>query len=153
MPEHRKPLCIDLGCGKGGWTLGFQAEGYRCIGFDVVNHGYPGDLILQDVRTIDGTKLRHGTVIVASMPCEEFSRHAMPWTRARNPPLPDLSLIEACWRIAKEANLPIVMENVREAQRWLGTAKAHYGAQYLWGDRGGGGARNQCRHPGRRNGR
>lgn len=30
--------------------------------------------------------------------------------------------------------MPIVIENVREAQRWLGTARAHYGSRYLWGD-------------------
>ena len=30
-----RPLCIDLYCGLGGWTEGFLAEGYECIGFDI----------------------------------------------------------------------------------------------------------------------
>jgi hypothetical protein len=131
----KKPLCIDLGCGKGGWAEGFLAEGYHVIGFDIVNHGgYPGEMVLQDVRTIEGTRFRGAAVIVASMPCDQFTRHQMPWTKRRNPPEPDLSLVEACWRIAGEAGVPFVMENVRMAQKWLGQARAHFGSRYLWGD-------------------
>lgn len=44
---RRSPLCIDLFCGLGGWTEGFLAEDYRCVGFDNMRHdygkgGYPG---------------------------------------------------------------------------------------------------------------
>lgn len=45
-----------------------------------------------------------------------------------------MSIVKSCWEIARTAGLPIVLENVREAQRWLGKAKAHYGSRYLWGD-------------------
>ena len=52
-----KPLAIDLYCGLGGWAEGFLSEGYRVIGFDVEKHdygtgGYPGELVLRDVRTM-----------------------------------------------------------------------------------------------------
>ena len=105
------------------------------IGFDVTPQpAYPGQLVLQDVRTLDGRRLGHAAVIVASPPCEQFSRHQMPWTKRRNPPEPDLSIVEACQRIAKEAGVPLVLENVRAAQYWLGTAQAHVGPFYLWGD-------------------
>jgi hypothetical protein len=57
------PICIDLFCGLGGWTEGFLAEGYRCIGFDIERHdygtgGYPGELVLQDALTLDGRQFR-----------------------------------------------------------------------------------------------
>ena len=128
-----RPLCIDLCCGLGGWARGFLAAGYDVVGFDVERLPYPGQLVLQDVRTIDGRRLASARVIVASPPCEEFSRHDQPWTRRRNPPPPDLSIAEACFRIAQESGVPLVLENVRGAQKWLGRAVARVGSCYLWG--------------------
>jgi len=131
-----KPLVIDICCGLGGWTKGFLAEGWDAIGFDIERHEYPGKLVLQDVRTLCGHLLRHAALIVASPPCQEFSRWDQPWTRAKNPPFPTLAidLVRACWRIAAEAEVAIVLENVRGAQRFIGPARAHFGKQYLWGD-------------------
>lgn len=129
------PIIYDLCCGSGGWAAGLIAAGYRVIGYDINPQPlYPGEFHQADVKLLNGADMRDGVLIVASPPCEEFSRHAMPWTRARNPPEPDLSIVEACWRIQREAGLPMVLENVREAQRWLGRAKHHSGAFYLWGD-------------------
>jgi hypothetical protein len=118
------------------------AKGWDVIGVDIDFQGnfpYPAaGFIRCDVREFSAVRgLAAGLrpqVIVASPPCDEFSRFMMPWTRARNPPQPDLTVVEACYRIAREYGCPIVLENVREAQRWLGTAKAHVGAFYLWGD-------------------
>ncbi len=133
-----KPVAIDLFCGLGGWTKGFLAEGYEVIGFDIEHKpSYPGQYIEQDVATISGYHLRsvfRPTVIVASPPCEEFTRWQMPWTRKRNPPVPSLALFDHCKRISEEAVAPLVIENVREAQNWAGVAVAHYGSRYLWGD-------------------
>lgn len=108
-----RPIAIDLCCGAGGWAEGLMAVGYDVVGFDVVNHGYPGNLILQDVRTLCGKQFKGAKLIVASPPCQEFSRHDMPWLRAKNPPPPDLSIWQACVRIAQEAGVPLVIENVR----------------------------------------
>jgi hypothetical protein len=130
-----KPLCIDLYAGMGGWTDGFLAHGYDVAGFDLVRHKeYKGMLAIQDVRTLDGARFKRAAVIVASPPCEEFSRHSMPWTRRRNPPPPDLSCALAAFRIAREAGVSIILENVRAAQQWLGRANGHIGPYYLWGD-------------------
>ncbi len=130
-----KPLVYDLCCGRGGWARGFLAEGYIVIGFDVDDQpDYPGVFYRADVRGLIGHKWHDAAVIVASPPCQEFTRHQLPWTKRHNPPEPDLSIVQACRRIAAEAGVPLVMENVRNAQRWLGKAKAHYGSRYLWGD-------------------
>lgn len=150
-----KPLCIDLFCGLGGWTEGFLAEGYDCVGFDIERHdygtgGYPADLVLQDVRTIHGSQFRDAAIIVASPPCQAYSYMAMPWSRAKKMAAEiredylrysDLNyLFFECFRIQMEANeaagryIPMIVENVVGAQAWVGRAKWHYGSFYLWGD-------------------
>jgi hypothetical protein len=131
------PLCIDLCCGLGGWTKGFLAEGYEVIGFDIERYAsYPGQLVLQDIRTLEGSRFRRAAVIVASPPCQEFSRHDQPWTRVKNPPYPHLGieLVEACKQLAHRAGVPLILENVRGAQKFIGSARNHFGSQYLWGD-------------------
>ena len=141
----RKPLAIDLYCGLGGWAEGFLSEGFEVIGFDIERHdygtgGYPGKLILQDVMTLHGSQFRNADVIVASPPCQAYSYRAMPWKRVKALPPPDNSLFEACFRIQREASeaagryIPLVVENVVGAQRWVGQAAWHYGSYYLWGD-------------------
>jgi DNA (cytosine-5)-methyltransferase 1 len=133
-----QPLAIDLCCGKGGWASGLLASGFRVVGFDLTHYReFPGELVVQDVRTLSGDQVRSAQLIVASPPCQEFSRHDMPWTRARNPPLPDLSIAEACWRIRQESGVPTIIENVRGSRRWLeplfGFAR-RCGSFWLYGD-------------------
>jgi hypothetical protein len=146
-----KPLAIDLYCGLGGWAEGFLAEGYRVIGFDIERHdygmgAYPGELILRDIRSISGAELvrEYGIpdVIVGSSPCQEFSYRAMPWKRAKAlpPPYLGMELFQAQFRIQREASeaagryIPLIVENVRGAQKWVGRAQAEYGSFMLWGD-------------------
>lgn len=127
-------MIIDLFCGLGGWAEGFLAEGWEVIGFDVIQYAYPAQLVIQDVLTLTGKQFRGARLIVASPPCEEFSRWQMPWTRARNPKLPNPELWHAAERIAREAGVPLIIENVRCAQKFMGRARIHWGPFYLWGD-------------------
>lgn len=159
-----KPLCIDLFSGLGGWTEGFLAEDYDCIGVDIEHHEYgehryPADLVLQDVRTLHGSQFRDAAIIVASSPCQAYSYMAMPWARAKQiarairdggefpegyvgprmlAELNDLFVQPA--RIQREASeaagrwIPMIQENVCGAQKWVGRARWHYGSYYLWGD-------------------
>lgn len=152
-----KPLAIDLFCGLGGWAEGLLAEGYDVVGFDIERHQYgahryPATLVIQDVLTLHGSQFRDAALIVASPPCQEYSYMAMPWKLAKAKAaairadttgrmLADLNrLFEACFRIQKEASLaagrhiPMVVENVRGAQPWVGRARFNYGSFYLWGD-------------------
>jgi hypothetical protein len=139
------PLAIDLFCGLGGWTEGLLAEGWFVVGFDIERHdygtgGYPAQLVLQDVLTLHGAQFKDADLIVASPPCQAYSYRAMPWSRAKALPPPDNSLFDACFRIQREAcaaagrHVPMVVENVRGAQKWVGRSRWNYGSFHLWGD-------------------
>lgn len=139
------PLAIDLFCGLGGWTEGLLAEGYYVVGFDIERHvygehRYPAQLVLQDVLSLHGRQFRDASLIVASPPCQAYSYRAMPWKRAKALPPPDNSLFEACFRIQREAceaagrHIPLVVENVRGAQPWVGRSRWNFGSFHLWGD-------------------
>ena len=162
-----RPVAIDLCCGLGGWTHGLLAEGWDVIGFDIERHEYgdkryPAHLILESILNLNGHdwKPLRPSLVVASPPCQEFSYMAMPWKRGKQIagamreqcPFPDeydgsrslaelTALFDACFRIAREIGCPIVLENVKGAQPWVGRANAHYGSYYLWGDVGNVGGR------------
>lgn len=147
-----KPLAVDLCCGLGGWSTGLIAEGWDVVGFDIERHcygadKYPAQLVLQDILTLDGRQFKGKVaLIVASPPCQKYSYMAMPWKRAkvlaqwyRDEEFPERivelnALFDACKRIGREAECPVVIENVCGAQPWVGSANWRYGSFYLWGD-------------------
>jgi hypothetical protein len=162
--RNGKPLLIDGYCGLGGWTESFLSEGWECIGIDIERHDYgtgeyPSTLILQDMRTISGAQFKDADLLVFSPPCTEYSYMAMPWSRGRqiasallgkgefpegymgSITVTELNdLFNQCFRIQREVSeaaghyVPMVVENVRGAQKWVGKARWNFGSFYLWGD-------------------
>ena len=111
---------------------------------------YPAQLVLQSVLTLHGRQFKDAALIVASPPCQEFSYMAMPWSRAKAIAADYRSgardtkqltaLFDACFRIQREAIeaaghfIPLVVENVRGAQKWVGRSRFNFGSFYFWGD-------------------
>jgi hypothetical protein len=101
---------------------------------------YPAQLVLQDIRTLHGRQFKSAALIVASPPCQAYSYRAMPWKRAKALPPPSNELFETCFRIQREAIeaaghfIPLIVENVRGAQPWVGRSRWNFGSFHLWGD-------------------
>ena len=107
---------------------------------------------MQDVLTLHGSQFKSADLIVASPPCQKYSYMAMPWSIAKakaaairadttGAALEKLNqLFNACFRIQREAceaagrHIPLIVENVKGAQPWVGRARWNYGSFYLWGD-------------------
>lgn len=159
-----RPLAIDLFVGIGGWTAGLIDAGFRVVGYDIEDMfevlGEPKpehfELVIRDVRTIHGSEFKDADLIVSSSPCQKYSYMAMPWSLAKaraaeiradetGELLRELNeLFEAQFRIQRQANearaamglppIPMVVENVKGAQPWVGRAKWSFGSYFLWGD-------------------
>lgn len=136
-----KPLALDLCCGMGGWTDGAIAAGFDVVGVDIYRHRkYRGAFVLGDLLSpeLEIFFSRFSGVVdlvLASPPCTEFARWDKPakWF-AQGRPEPSLDLVKRCEAIAFKLRAPLVLENVRGAQQFIGTAVNHYGPFYLWGD-------------------
>ncbi len=151
------PLAVDLFCGLGGWTAGLLAEGWTVRGYDIEAHEYdgekyPGEFVLRDVLEMHGSEIADADLIVSSSPCTDYSYMAMPWklAKARAAAIREdetgaalrrlNALFDAQFRLQREASaakgrhIPMVVENVRGAQEWVGRAAWNFGSYYLWGD-------------------
>ncbi len=148
LQMNKPPLGIDLFCGLSGWAEGLVSEGFEVVGFDIedmcANFGMQRpagvQLVLQDVLTLHGKQFRNADLIVASPPCQAYSWRAMPWKAAKAAPPPSNALFDACFRIQREAceaaghHIPMVVENVRGAQKWVGRSRWNFGSFHFWGD-------------------
>jgi hypothetical protein len=123
----------DLFCGRGGWTKGFQAHGWHCVGIDLFPQpDYPGEFIQADVAHL--LELPPADFYCCSSPCEQFSVHGMKHFHP-NPKWPwlGIALFERAKELIEATGKPYVMENVRAAQKFIGTAAQKTGPFYLWG--------------------
>ena len=114
VPIFGEMKLLDLFCGRGGWTKGFMEEGFQCVGIDLVNKQYPGEIILADLRTFHPKG--EFDVIVSSPPCAEFSVVKTTWRpRGLKADLgKGLELVDATFRIIREVEPKIwILENVR----------------------------------------
>jgi DNA (cytosine-5)-methyltransferase 1 len=108
-----KPLLLDLFCGQGGATKGYQGAGFYVVGVDIVEQpNYcGGDFILADACSVDTAWF---SAIHASPPCQRYSE-ATPLSRRSNHP----DLISPTREFLLLSGKPFVIENVECARHLL----------------------------------
>ena len=116
----RRPCLLDLGCGAGGATRGYQRAGFYVVGVDInAQPNYCGDGFVQadalevmEVLTQEGPFMVEGgvridpDVIHASMPCQRWA--AITVRGRENHP----DFITPLRPLLEATGLPWVMENV-----------------------------------------
>ena len=126
---------LDLFSGTGGASRAFREAGWEVVTVD--NDPQHAPEVLADVRRWSWVGDRP-ELVWASPPCQEFSRTAMPWCRAKGPAEPSLELVEAALRVVRETEPHYwVLENVRGAVPYLrpllGEPRVVAGPFHLWG--------------------
>lgn len=131
MSERK--VMVDLFCGRGGWTKGFQAHGWHCIGIDLnPQPEYPGELIQADIAQL--FDLPPADFYCCSSPCENFSIFKMRMFH-KNPKWPwlGIALFEHAKSLMEATGKPFVMENVSGATGFVGQSANHLGPFHIWG--------------------
>lgn len=105
----RRPLLIDLFCGAGGASAGYDSAGFDIIGVDIEPQPhYPFDFFQMDaLEWLETSDLSRVTAVHASPPCQPFTpaRHIRGGTDQVN-------LIPQTRSKLRELGLPYVIENV-----------------------------------------
>lgn len=108
-----KPRLLDLFCGAGGCTKGYQRAGFSVIGVDInPQPHYCGDGFIQAdalalMMACTPASLRQSfTAIHASPPCQAYSWSAKRWDRPRE------DLVAPTRNALQRIGLPFVIENV-----------------------------------------
>lgn len=109
-----KPVMLDLFCGAGGATRGYQQSGFYVVGVDIRHQpDYCGDrFYCGDALSLVNRLIReYGPVFIhASPPCQSFSNITPKHVRGSYP-----NLIPATRHLLLSSGLPYVIENVPSA--------------------------------------
>ena len=135
---------LDLGCGRGGWSKPFIEDGDEVWGIDIADYHYPGKLIQEDIRKLDGYGFWDMDLIIGSPPCTEFSGPKHVWGPAQgHPPNPveGVKLVKEFERFIQQAQPRFwALENIENMRKWYDPKPiwkfriSHSGRRLLWGN-------------------
>jgi len=107
------PQLLDLYCGGGGASYGYELAGWSVTGVDIYPQPkYKGTFIQADALEYAKNHYHAFDAIHASPPCQAYSLASMQF-RVSGKQYPDL--IKATRELLKTTNLPYVIENVSNA--------------------------------------
>lgn len=117
-----RPRLLDLFCGAGGCSAGYERAGFGVVGVDInPQPNYPfdflqadalevlrsGAVIWEDINSYSGYRVDEFDAIHASPPCQAYIRSGMVAKDGRHP-----MLIEPVRELLEASGLPWVIENV-----------------------------------------
>lgn len=115
VPRFVPLVWLDLCSGLGGASQPALDRGWKVIRVDIDGRFKPD--IVADVRSLP-LKPFHVDVLWASPPCQEFSKHGLPFYH--DLPEPDLSICLAVKAIIRDYGPRYwIVENVRFSRKWL----------------------------------
>ena len=114
MNAQVKPVLIDLYCGAGGATKGYQRAGFYVVGVDInpQPHYCGDDFILGDCLELGPDILRLADAVHASPPCGRYTRKPSRFGRTRVHFLEHPDLIGPTRAMLGDCGLPYAIENV-----------------------------------------
>lgn len=129
---------VDLFCGLGGFSQAFRDRGHRVIGVDIV----PPSDVLADVRALPFNGKLKPDVVLASPPCQEFTKAMLPFRKCRenaDPGGKGMDLVRAGKRAIDAFDprwwvLENVVGSVPHISPLLGRPVRRLGSRFLWGD-------------------
>ena len=122
---------LDLFCGRGGWTKAAAARGWKCVGYDIEDHGYPGELIKARCPVpLEELRRHNPSAIIASPPCEEYARRHLPWINKIGPI--DETLLRWSVSLIDQFECPVIVECNRFAG-WHVPGGRYWAPYTFWG--------------------
>jgi hypothetical protein len=119
----QRPLLLDLFCGAGGCTAGYQRAGFDVVGMDISPQpNYCGDLFVQAevvswlTDHVDDYAVLRFDAIHASPPCQANVKGLAAVNRALGRDSRHPNLIAPVRRLLRATGLPYVIENVEGSE-------------------------------------
>lgn len=133
---------LDLFCGKGGWTIPALARGWTCIGYDITDFGYPGQLVRAQLPIpVPELRLHNPDLLVASPPCDEFARANLPFrdlparaARRHDELQRAIQLLQWSINLINNFDCPVIIECSRFSAKYVRPRPRFVGSYALWGN-------------------